>query len=61
MGKPSRQYLEALTEVDLLVFKKDAINALYDKYKIWERFGRLIIEHILQYGGKTKENYCNHT
>lgn len=46
LGKPSRQYLEALTDVDLFIFKKDAINALYDKYKIWERFGRLIIEHV---------------
>jgi CRP-like cAMP-binding protein len=45
-GKPSRQYLEALTDVDLLMFKKDNMNALYDKYKIWERFGRLIIELV---------------
>jgi len=45
-GLPSRQYLEALTDVNMVVFKKDAINALYDKYKIWERFGRLIIEQV---------------
>jgi CRP-like cAMP-binding protein len=43
---PSRQYLEALTDTDLVIFRKDAMNALYDKYKIWERFGRLIIEHV---------------
>jgi CRP-like cAMP-binding protein len=46
LSTPSRQYLEALTDVELLVFKKDGINRLYDKYKIWERFGRLIIEHV---------------
>lgn len=46
MDIPSRQYLEALTDVELVIFKKDAINALYDKYKIWERFGRLIIEQV---------------
>jgi CRP-like cAMP-binding protein len=34
MSAPSRQYLEALTDVDLLIFKN------------WERFGRLIIEHV---------------
>lgn len=45
-GVPSSQYLEALTDVELVIFKKDAINALYDKYKIWERFGRLIIEQV---------------
>ena len=46
MEVPSKQYLEALTDVDLLILRKDDINFLYDKYKIWERFGRLIIEAI---------------
>lgn len=43
---PSKQYLEALTDMELLILKKEGINSLYDKYKIWERFGRLIIEKI---------------
>lgn len=43
---PSKQNLEALTDVDLLILQKDAVNALYDKYKTWERFGRLIIERV---------------
>lgn len=46
MQVPSKQYLEALTDVELLILKKTAINSLYDTYKIWERFGRLIIEQI---------------
>ena len=46
METPSMQYLEALTDVELLIVKKSDINALYDQYKIWERFGRLIIEHV---------------
>jgi CRP-like cAMP-binding protein len=46
MQVPSMQYLEALTDVELLILKKDAINALFDQYKIWERFGRLIIEKV---------------
>jgi len=46
MGVPSGQYLEALTDADLIMFRKDALNTLYDKYKIWERFGRLIIEQV---------------
>jgi len=46
METPSMQYLEALTDVELLILKKSDINALYDQYKIWERFGRLIIEHF---------------
>jgi len=43
---PSKQYLEALTDVELLILEKEGINSLFDKYKIWERFGRLIIEKI---------------
>jgi CRP-like cAMP-binding protein len=43
---PSMQYLEALTDVELLLLKKDGINDLFDKYKVWERFGRLIIERV---------------
>jgi CRP-like cAMP-binding protein len=42
----SKQYLEALAGVDLLILKKDAVNALYDKFKVWERFGRLVIEKV---------------
>jgi CRP-like cAMP-binding protein len=43
---PSEQYLEALTDVDMLVLKKEGINTLFDNFKIWERFGRLIIEKV---------------
>jgi CRP-like cAMP-binding protein len=43
---PSMQYLEALTDVELLVLKKEGINDLFDKFKVWERFGRLIIERV---------------
>jgi CRP-like cAMP-binding protein len=46
MQVPSRQYLEALTDVDLLILKKEEIDALFDQYKIWERFGRLVIERV---------------
>jgi CRP-like cAMP-binding protein len=43
---PSKQYLEAITDVALLILKKDAVDGLFDKYKVWERFGRLIIEKV---------------
>jgi CRP-like cAMP-binding protein len=43
---PSEQYLEALTDVELIILKKESIDKLFDEFKIWERFGRLIIEHI---------------
>jgi CRP-like cAMP-binding protein len=43
---PSKQYLEALTDVELIILRREEINSLYDEYKVWERFGRLIIERI---------------
>lgn len=46
MTTASEQNLQALTDVDLLVMKKEAINAMYDKCKLGERFGRLIIEQV---------------
>jgi CRP-like cAMP-binding protein len=46
MKTPSDQYIEALSDADLLIFKKEAIDSLYDKYKVWERFGRLISERL---------------
>lgn len=56
MQIPSRQYLEALTDVDLLMLRREDINAMYDKYKIWERFGRLIMEMLFcRVEGKRKK------
>jgi CRP-like cAMP-binding protein len=46
LQSPSLQYIEALTDVECLVFKRDDIHRLYDQYKTWERFGRLIAERI---------------
>lgn len=46
MQSPSVQYIEALTDVECLIFKRDDIHRLYDRYKTWERFGRLMAERI---------------
>lgn len=46
LQSPSIQYIEALTDVEYFIFKRDDIHRLYDQYKVWERFGRLIAERI---------------
>jgi CRP-like cAMP-binding protein len=46
MQTPSIQYIEAITDVECLIFKRDDIHRMYDRYKIWERFGRLMAERI---------------
>lgn len=46
MQQPSVQYLEALTDVEVVMINKADINFLYDRYKIWERLGRLMAERI---------------
>jgi CRP-like cAMP-binding protein len=46
-GYPSITSVEALTECELLFIEKTDLQSLYDKYKIWERFGRLVAESAM--------------
>jgi CRP/FNR family transcriptional regulator, anaerobic regulatory protein len=41
---PSLSSVETLTECELLFIEKKDLTFLYDTYKIWERFGRLVAE-----------------
>jgi CRP/FNR family transcriptional regulator, anaerobic regulatory protein len=38
---------QALEEVELLMISKTALYKLFDAYKSWERFGRLMAEHTI--------------
>lgn len=43
---PSQITIEALEKTKLLVFNYSVINELYNKEKVWERFGRKIAEYL---------------
>jgi len=46
MRKPSLEYIQAISDTDLLVIDHKSMYALYDKYPRWERLGRMILEQI---------------
>jgi CRP-like cAMP-binding protein len=49
MKRPSMEYIQAISDTDLLVIDHKSMYALYDRYPKWERLGRLIMEQIYGY------------
>jgi CRP-like cAMP-binding protein len=45
-AEPSRVFVQALTDMQLLVLKRNDLMALYDKSHALERMGRLIAEQV---------------
>jgi CRP-like cAMP-binding protein len=45
--KPSLVAIEALEDAQILTFPYRALEALYDRYPKWERFGRKIAEYLV--------------
>lgn len=45
-GQPSLLTIEALTDMELIVFPYAVMQTLYDKSPVWERFGRLLAEYL---------------
>jgi CRP-like cAMP-binding protein len=46
MRKPSLEYIQSITDTDLLVIDHKNMYALYDRFHRWERLGRIILEQI---------------
>jgi CRP-like cAMP-binding protein len=42
--KPSRYYIEAMADTEIVTFNLEALHSAYDQSHNWERFGRLIAE-----------------
>jgi CRP-like cAMP-binding protein len=45
--KPSLVAIEAMEDAQILTFPYPALEALYDRYPAWERFGRRIAEYLV--------------
>ncbi len=43
-SRPSRYYIQALEECELLTFNAESLQIAYNNSKNWERFGRIIAE-----------------
>jgi CRP/FNR family transcriptional regulator len=44
-SKPSRYYIQALEDTEIVTFNLTALQNAYAQSKNWERFGRMIAEH----------------
>lgn len=47
--KPALFNVAAVEHSEILEITRDQLNNLFDRYKVWERFGRLYLEHIFLY------------
>lgn len=47
--KPALFSVAAVEKSEILEITRDQLNYLYDRYKVWERFGRLYTEQIFLY------------
>ncbi len=45
-GTPSRYYIQALEDCELLSFNAVSLQKAYDQSKNWERFGRIVAESV---------------
>ncbi len=45
--KPSNYYLQALSPTQMLSIDYESLHDLFDRYKIWERWGRLFFTQVL--------------
>ena len=45
-SRPSRYYIQALDNCELLTFNAESLQIAYDSSKNWERFGRIIAESV---------------
>ncbi len=45
---PSRYYWQAMQDSELLVFNYKDVQRIYEQSAAWERFGRLMAEHVYQ-------------
>lgn len=46
-GRPSQLSIQALTDTELLVFDYAVLRGLFDRFPVYERFGRLVAEYHL--------------
>ena len=49
LAKPSKAYIQAITDCELLVMSRKSMDELYEKFPKWERLGRIIMEEVYAY------------
>ncbi len=55
--KPSRYYLQALEDAEIVVFNLPTLNNAYNASQNWERFGRIMAEYSYKTTTKRVESF----
>jgi CRP/FNR family transcriptional regulator, anaerobic regulatory protein len=55
--KPSKYFIQALADTEIVTFNLEALSSAYDQSKNWERFGRRIAEYSYQMTTKRVESF----
>ncbi len=56
-SKPSRYFIQALEETQIVTFNLSALQNAYDQSKNWERFGRMIAEQSYKLTTRRVESF----
>lgn len=56
-SKPSRYFIQALEDSEIVTFNLSALNNAYDASQNWERFGRIIAEQSYKITTKRVESF----
>lgn len=54
---PSRYYIQALEDAEVVSFDLETLRHAYDQSKNWERFGRIMAEHASQLTARRVESF----
>lgn len=55
--KPSRYYIQALEESEIVIFNLEVLQKAYHKSHNWERFGRLMAENAYKMMARRTESF----
>ncbi len=54
---PSRDFIVAMEDLEILQLSHADMHAAYERYPVWEKFGRLVAEYILIFVANVTEVY----
>jgi CRP/FNR family transcriptional regulator, anaerobic regulatory protein len=55
--KPSRYFIQAMTETEVAIFSLATLHMAYEKSQAWERFGRLVAEQAFRLTTQRVESF----
>ncbi|MBX2957612.1 MAG: Crp/Fnr family transcriptional regulator [Cyclobacteriaceae bacterium] len=54
--QPSRDFIVAMEDAEILQLEYTAMQSLYEKYGVWQKYGRLIAEYVFVFTAYRSQN-----